>query len=166
MKLFNRIKFLWRDTMRNRELRGLISTVGFVRTIWRWRFTFLPPSSLESQTHSSDRHLSSNAASTPPTKRLQSIRTGVAPELKKRPETTKLQHNHYNKTQFVLKMTIVKNLKCPYYGFLRISFHAVCNTALSEWIILQSLKSESALCIKLLSLKRESWNWIIETSRF
>ncbi len=24
-------------------------------------------------------------------------------------------------------------LKCPYYGFLKITFHAVCNTALSEW---------------------------------
>ncbi len=37
------------------------------------------------------------------------------------------------------------------------AFHAVCNTALSEWIILQSLKSESAPCLKLLSLKRKSW---------
>ncbi len=24
-------------------------------------------------------------------------------------------------------------LKCPYYGFLKMTFHAVCNTALSEW---------------------------------
>ncbi len=24
-------------------------------------------------------------------------------------------------------------LKCPYYGFLEMTFHAVCNTALSEW---------------------------------
>ncbi len=24
-------------------------------------------------------------------------------------------------------------LKCPYYGFLKITFHAVCNTDLSEW---------------------------------
>ncbi len=32
--------------------------------------------------------------------------------------------------------------------------------------ILQSFKSQSALCIKLLSLKRKSGLWIIETSRF
>ncbi len=24
-------------------------------------------------------------------------------------------------------------LKCPYYGFLKITFHAVCNSALSKW---------------------------------
>ncbi len=24
-------------------------------------------------------------------------------------------------------------LKCLYYGFLKMTFHAVCNTALSEW---------------------------------
>ncbi len=32
--------------------------------------------------------------------------------------------------------------------------------------ILQGLKSESAPCIKLLSLKRKSHLWIIETSHF
>ncbi len=32
--------------------------------------------------------------------------------------------------------------------------------------IMQSFKSESAPCIKLLSLKRKSRLWIIETSRF
>lgn len=42
MKLFNGIKFLWRDTMRKTELRGLISTVGFVLAVWRWRFHFSP----------------------------------------------------------------------------------------------------------------------------
>ncbi len=26
-----------------------------------------------------------------------------------------------------------KILKCPYYGFLKMTCHAVCNTALSEW---------------------------------
>ncbi len=26
----------------------------------------------------------------------------------------------------------LKILKCPYYGFLKITFHAVCNTAQSE----------------------------------
>ncbi len=26
-----------------------------------------------------------------------------------------------------------RDLKCPYYGLLKIAFHAVCNTALSEW---------------------------------
>ncbi len=46
-------------------------------------------------------------------------------------------------------------LKCPYYGFLKMIFHAVCNSALNE-NILQSFKSESAPCIKLLSLKRDS----------
>ncbi len=24
-------------------------------------------------------------------------------------------------------------LKCPFYGFLKTTFYAVCNTALSEW---------------------------------
>ncbi len=62
-------------------------------------------------------------------------------------------------------------LKCPYYGFLKITFHAVCNSSkwMNEWMnenILQSFKSESAQSIKLLSLKRKSWLWIIETSRF
>ncbi len=27
----------------------------------------------------------------------------------------------------------LKALKCPCYGFLKMTFHAVCNTALSEW---------------------------------
>ncbi len=27
----------------------------------------------------------------------------------------------------------VEVLKCPYYGFFKMIFHAVCNTALSEW---------------------------------
>ncbi len=49
------------------------------------------------------------------------------------------------------------------YGFLKITFHAVCNTALSEW---KHFKSESAPCIKLLSLKRKSRLWIVETSHF
>ncbi len=57
-------------------------------------------------------------------------------------------------------------LKCPYYGFLKITFHAVCNTALSEWKHPAKFKSESAPCIKLLSIKRKSRLWIIETSRF
>ncbi len=29
--------------------------------------------------------------------------------------------------------TVGASLKCPYYGFLKMTFHAVCNTALSEW---------------------------------
>ncbi len=44
-------------------------------------------------------------------------------------------------------------------------FHAVCNTEVNE-NILQSFKSESAPCIKLLSLKRKRRLWIIKTSRF
>ncbi len=27
-------------------------------------------------------------------------------------------------------------LKCPYYGYLKSTFHAVCNTVLSEWKVL------------------------------
>ncbi len=27
---------------------------------------------------------------------------------------------------------LVFYLKCPYYGFLKMTFHAMCNTALSE----------------------------------
>ncbi len=59
-------------------------------------------------------------------------------------------------------------LKCPYYGFLKITFHAVyiiTQLKVNE-NILQSFKSESATCIKLLSLKRKSRLGIIETSRF
>ncbi len=51
-------------------------------------------------------------------------------------------------------------LKCPYYGFLKITFFQVNEN------ILQSFKSESAPCVKLLSLKRKSRLWIIKTSRF
>ncbi len=29
--------------------------------------------------------------------------------------------------------TPVHQLNCPYYWFLKMTFHAVCNTALSEW---------------------------------
>ncbi len=53
-------------------------------------------------------------------------------------------------------------LKCPYNGFLKITFHAVCN---SEWKHSANFKSESTPCIKL-SLKRKSRVWIIEMSRF
>ncbi len=53
-------------------------------------------------------------------------------------------------------------LKCPYYGFL---MQCVTQLQVNE-NILQNWKSESALCIKLLSLKRKSRLWIIETSRF
>ncbi len=41
--------------------------------------------------------------------------------------------------------------------------HAACEV---NEIILQSVKSESEPCIKLLSLNRKSRLWIIETSRF
>ncbi len=34
---------------------------------------------------------------------------------------------------FLYKLFHKEPLKCPYYGFLKITFHAVCNTALSEW---------------------------------
>ncbi len=55
--------------------------------------------------------------------------------------------------------------KCPYYGFLKMTFHAVTQLKVNE-NILQSVQSESAPCIKLLSLKRETRLWNIETSRF
>ncbi len=32
----------------------------------------------------------------------------------------------------VQRLGVSKNFKVPYYGFLKMSFHAVCNTALSE----------------------------------
>ncbi len=54
------------------------------------------------------------------------------------------------------------HFKCPYYGFLKMTFQAVCNTALSEWKHPESFKSESAPCIQLLSLKIKSRLWIIE----
>ncbi len=44
-------------------------------------------------------------------------------------------HSHMHHRIFI---SIISNItffffKCPYYGFLKMSFHAVCNTALSEW---------------------------------
>ncbi len=51
-----------------------------------------------------------------------------------------------------------------YYRFLKMTFHAACNTVNKN--ILQSFKSESAPCLKLLSLKRKSQLWSIERSRF
>ncbi len=33
----------------------------------------------------------------------------------------------------VSSQTLSSLLKCPYYGFLKITFRSVCNTALSEW---------------------------------
>ncbi len=62
------------------------------------------------------------------------------------------------------EITVLKckfKLKCPNYEFLKMSFHAVCNTALSEW----KHPAKCSICIKLFSLKRKSRLWIIETSR-
>ncbi len=55
------------------------------------------------------------------------------------------------------------SLCAPIMDFWKWSFMQVCNMNEN---ILQGVKSERAPCIKLLSLKRKSRLWIIETSRF
>ncbi len=57
-------------------------------------------------------------------------------------------------------------LSAPIMDFWKLPFMQCVTQLLVNENILQSFKSESAPCIKLLSLKRKSRLWIIETSHF
>ncbi len=75
------------------------------------------------------------------------------------------------------KMKIL-SLKYPYYGFLKMIFHAVCNTALSEWKhpemfeiwkctvykVIVSQKMCRLLIIEISNFKTNPWHFILTST--